>query len=120
MARGAERLFGALLLVAVTLILPGLALAPVFARFGAAFALVPLAVSVGAFSAYALDKRRAGRAGARIAEATLLTLDAFGGWPGGLLAQQWLRHKTAKASYQAVFWLIVLGYQGVAAWWLWG
>lgn len=120
MARGAERFFGALLLVAATLILPGLAFAPVCARFGAAAALAPLAVSVVSFSAYAIDKRRAGRARARIAEATLLTLDAVGGWPGGLVAQQWLRHKTAKTGYQVVFWLIVLGYQGAAAWRLFG
>lgn len=118
MARGAERLLAALLLVAVTLVLPGLALAPVCARFGAAVALAPLAVSILSFSAYAIDKRRAGRAGARIAEATLLTLDAVGGWPGGLVAQRLWRHKTAKVSYQLAFWPIVAAYQAAAIGWL--
>lgn len=31
-----------------------------------------------------------------------------GGWPGALLAQQWLRHKSSKTSFQLQFWLMVL------------
>ena len=31
-----------------------------------------------------------------------------GGWPGGLLAQQWLRHKTSKRSFQQMFWVTVV------------
>ena len=30
------------------------------------------------------------------------------GWPGALLAQQVLRHKTSKTSFIAVFWLTIL------------
>ena len=39
------------------------------------------------------------------------TLHAFGfafGWPGALLAQQLLRHKTAKDSFVATFWMTVV------------
>ncbi len=59
------------------------------------------------FLLYRLDKRRAEKDGPRIAEATLHLLELAGGWPAALLAQRALRHKSAKRSYQAVFWLIV-------------
>ena len=35
-------------------------------------------------------------------------LGLAGGWPGGLLAQHYLRHKSAKASFQVAFWLTML------------
>jgi uncharacterized membrane protein YsdA (DUF1294 family) len=31
-----------------------------------------------------------------------------GGWPGALLAQKVLRHKSSKQSFQVVFWVTVL------------
>lgn len=64
--------------------------------------------------AYAVDKRRAERGERRVPEATLHMLDALGGWPGGLLVSQTLRHKTVKLSYRLVFWAIALGH-----WALW-
>ncbi len=36
------------------------------------------------------------------------TLALAGGWPGALLAQQWLRHKSAKQEFRAVFWATVV------------
>ena len=37
-----------------------------------------------------------------------------GGWPGALLAQQWLRHKSAKREFRAVFWAtLVLNVAGL-------
>jgi uncharacterized membrane protein YsdA (DUF1294 family)/cold shock CspA family protein len=56
------------------------------------------------FVAYAADKSAATRGGWRIAESTLLGLGLLGGWPGALLAQQVLRHKSVKASFRAAFW----------------
>lgn len=72
-------------------------------------------MSVAAAALYALDKRRAsaGR-GRRIAERTLHAIEALGGWPGAILARRALRHKTAKASFLVVSWLIVAMH--AAAW----
>lgn len=44
----------------------------------------------------------------------LQTWSLFGGWPGAFLAQRQFRHKTAKPTFQTVFWLIVLIHQLVA------
>ena len=44
----------------------------------------------------------------RTPERTLLLLGLVGGWPGAVLAQQWLRHKTSKRSFQQMFWFTVL------------
>ena len=62
-----------------------------------------LALSLGCFVAYAIDKSAARSGAWRTPEATLLLLGLVGGWPGAVLAQQWLRHKTSKASFQWKF-----------------
>ena len=58
--------------------------------------------------AYAADKFAARSGGWRTRESTLLLLGLLGGWPGALLAQQWLRHKSAKPSFRNAFWLTVV------------
>jgi uncharacterized membrane protein YsdA (DUF1294 family)/cold shock CspA family protein len=70
----------------------------------ALLALVYPAISVVTFAAYALDKSAAQRKAWRTPESTLHILALAGGWPGALLAQQFLRHKSAKAEFRAVFW----------------
>ena len=67
-----------------------------------------LGVSAVTFGAYAIDKSAARLRQRRVAETSLILLGMFGGWPGGILAQQLLRHKTAKLSFRAVFWMSVL------------
>lgn len=67
-------------------------------------ALVYLAASAVCFIAYALDKSAARRGAWRTPESTLLLLGLIGGWPGGLIAQQRLRHKSNKPSFKAAFW----------------
>jgi uncharacterized membrane protein YsdA (DUF1294 family) len=45
-----------------------------------------------------------------------------GGWPGAVLAQQWLRHKSSKAAFRARFRVTVIVNAGLflaLAWW-WG
>lgn len=70
------------------------------------FALYWIA-SVVTFLAYALDKSAARRGRWRTPESTLQGLALIGGWPGALLAQQWLRHKSSKAHFLMLFWLLV-------------
>jgi uncharacterized membrane protein YsdA (DUF1294 family) len=71
-------------------------------------AVLYLPASTIAFLAYAFDKRAARRRQRRISENTLHMLALLGGWPGALLAQKWLRHKTAKKSFQRIFFGTVL------------
>ncbi|WP_150119058.1 DUF1294 domain-containing protein [Massilia sp. NR 4-1] len=66
------------------------------------------AASVLAFIFYAIDKSAARSERWRTPESTLLLLGLACGWPGALLAQQWLRHKTVKTSFQLMFWASVL------------
>ncbi|MGE8064679.1 DUF1294 domain-containing protein [Pseudomonas sp. NPDC089569] len=77
--------------------------------------LIPLAAyglaSALAFLLYWSDKRKARVDQWRTPENVLHALEFAGGWPGALLAQQVLRHKTRKLSFQLVFWFIVLLHQ---------
>lgn len=70
------------------------------------------------FGLYRLDKNRAIRGEWRISESTLHLCEFFGGWAGGLLAQQIIRHKNQKLSFQIVFWLIVSSHLLAWADWL--
>ncbi len=74
------------------------------------------AMSIVTFVAYGVDKRRARCGRWRIPEATLHLLDAAFGWPGGLAAQRFFRHKVRKTSFQISFWAIVAMH---LAFWSW-
>jgi uncharacterized membrane protein YsdA (DUF1294 family) len=67
-----------------------------------------LLMSLITYGFYAKDKAAAIRGDWRIPEKTLHGLSLCGGWPGALIAQQRLRHKTKKVSFRVVFWLTVL------------
>jgi uncharacterized membrane protein YsdA (DUF1294 family)/cold shock CspA family protein len=69
-----------------------------------------------AFILYAWDKASATRDGLRTPENTLLIIGLVGGWPGALIAQEVLRHKTAKTSFQTSFWITVIVNVGVLGW----
>jgi uncharacterized membrane protein YsdA (DUF1294 family)/cold shock CspA family protein len=60
------------------------------------------------FLAYAADKSAAQAGRFRTQESALHLLDIAGGWPGGLIAQRLLRHKTTKKSFQLAFWMCVV------------
>ncbi|WP_422126870.1 DUF1294 domain-containing protein [Thioalkalivibrio sulfidiphilus] len=67
-----------------------------------------LAACLVTFSSYALDKSAARQGRWRTQESTLHLFSLAGGWPGALMAQQRLRHKSRKQPFQTVFWLTVL------------
>ncbi|PSN15025.1 DUF1294 domain-containing protein [filamentous cyanobacterium CCT1] len=74
-------------------------------------------MSVFTYVLYADDKTRAKQKVWRTSEQTLHVCELVGGWPGGYVAQQVLRHKSLKQSYQVEFWLIVAIHQ--IAWLVW-
>jgi uncharacterized membrane protein YsdA (DUF1294 family)/cold shock CspA family protein len=101
---------------------------------GAAFFLVSVAAAVLAskipplvlalytvaslftFIMYAVDKAAARQGARRTQESTLHLLSLAGGWPGALVAQQKLRHKSRKQSFRSVFWITVLLNCAVFCW----
>lgn len=67
-----------------------------------------LALSAVTFVVYGIDKNSAQRNGWRVPERILQFLAFTGGWPGAWIAQQVLRHKTSKRSFQIEFWICVI------------
>ena len=100
--------------------------ATLFSLWGAVtfLSITPIALlaypvfSLAAVLIYARDKLSALRGHWRVPESTLHLIEAAGGWPGAYVAQQTMRHKTIKPSYQVVYWLIVAGHVGFWALWL--
>ena len=88
-----------LLLVGVSVFLTGLP----FIVLGAY-----LFVSTVTYFAYAIDKSSAQAGHWRISEKALQLLALAGGWPGALVAQQILRHKSKKGSFRIVLWIAIL------------
>ncbi len=82
---------------------------------------VLLAACYGLLSAvllllYAWDKRAARSGRRRTRERTLHLLALAGGWPGALLAQRLLGHKSSKRPFLRVFWLTVVGNGALLTW----
>lgn len=75
-----------------------------------------LVLSLLTFVMYARDKAAAEKGAWRTQENTLHMLSLVGGWPGALIAQQQLRHKTNKKSFRSVFRLTVLLNCGAFIW----
>ncbi|MBJ6799888.1 DUF1294 domain-containing protein [Geomonas propionica] len=76
--------------------------------FPAALLFAYLLASLLAFLLYALDKQAALRGMRRVRERTLHLAALLGGWPGAVLAQRALHHKTQKGSFLVLFRLTVL------------
>jgi uncharacterized membrane protein YsdA (DUF1294 family)/cold shock CspA family protein len=62
------------------------------------------AASIIAFIMYWDDKSAARRGRWRTRENSLLLCGLIGGWPGALIAQRLLRHKSSKTEFQICFW----------------
>ena len=71
-------------------------------------AFIYLGLSILAFAMYAADKRAAQGNHWRTPENTLLLVGLIGGWPGAVVAQQLLRHKTKKLRFRTRFWSTVI------------
>ncbi|HEY0377747.1 MAG TPA: cold shock and DUF1294 domain-containing protein [Pyrinomonadaceae bacterium] len=64
--------------------------------------------SIITYGSYARDKTAAQNARRRIPESTLHLMSLVGGWPGALIAQVLLRHKTRKSSFLMGYWFTVI------------
>ena len=103
-----------------SLVLPAATLVRLFAasQFPVYAVLYVSALSGVTFLFYGYDKMQARNLEWRVAETTLQTLALAGGWPGALAGMHYFQHKTRKTRFQAVFWGIVLCWEGVA-WVVW-
>jgi len=77
-----------------------------------------LIISGFTFIAYGLDKSAARKGKWRTKESTLQLMALIGGWPGALLAQRWLRHKSQKMSFRITLWLMIAVNNSVLLWFL--
>lgn len=75
-----------------------------------------MVASLLTFIMYAIDKSAARKGHWRTQESALHVMSLAGGWPGALVAQQKLRHKSRKKSFRSVFWATVLLNVGVFIW----
>ena len=73
-------------------------------------------VSLITFLWYAKDKSAAKKGAWRTPEGTLHLLSLTGGWPGALVAQQKLRHKSKKQPFRLIFWVTVMLNCGILVW----
>lgn len=77
-------------------------------------------VNLAALLLYGYDKAASSRGRLRVPETVLHAVALLGGSPAAFLSQQLFRHKTAKTSFRASFWLIVVvqaAVVGAALWW---
>jgi len=63
-----------------------------------------LVLNLATMVIYAIDKSAAHSGAWRVSEKQLHLLALLGGWPGAWWAQQWLRHKSSKQPFRAVYW----------------
>lgn len=76
-----------------------------------------LGASLVTYFIYARDKSSAQKGGWRTSEKTLFLFGLAGGWPGALVAQQTLRHKSKKTSFRVTFAATVI-FNCVGLFWL--
>ena len=79
----------------------------------AGYMIIVVVMSLVCFFAYGFDKRQAANGGRRVSERTLHLMAFLGGWPGALMGQRQFRHKTQKATFRIVFWIVVVLHVGI-------
>ncbi|MFT5594851.1 MAG: uncharacterized membrane protein YsdA (DUF1294 family) [Oceanicoccus sp.] len=77
------------------------------------FSIVILVSSLLTYVVYAHDKTAATHGNWRVPEKTLHLLSLLFGWPGAMVAQEKLRHKTKKRGFRFVFWLTAFANMGL-------
>ncbi|EGR3414133.1 DUF1294 domain-containing protein [Vibrio parahaemolyticus] len=77
--------------------------------FNGEILLIPLylVLSIFTYFMFAWDKQAAQNGSWRTSESTLHTLSLVGGWPGALLAQFQLRHKSRKQPFKFILWITI-------------
>jgi len=93
-----------------------LVLSALLGRLPLAIAGLYIASSIVTFIAYAIDKSAAQNNRWRTQESTLHLLALAGGWPGALIAQKTLRHKSKKQEFQTFFRVTVIANCFILAW----
>lgn len=76
------------------------------------------ALSLVAFFMYAEDKSAAEQSRWRTPESTLHMIALAGGWPGALIAQRFLHHKTTKQPFRTIFWITVASNCAALGWFI--
>jgi uncharacterized membrane protein YsdA (DUF1294 family)/cold shock CspA family protein len=111
-----KRKHGSLSIVVAVLFLIIVGVSVLSARMPPQILMLYIVASLLTFIMYALDKSAAKNGAWRTQESTLHLLSIAGGWPGALIAQIKLRHKSKKQSFRSVFWVTVLLNCGAFAW----
>jgi len=75
-----------------------------------------VAICVLTFLMYAFDKSAAKKGQWRTPEKTLHLLALMGGWPGAMLAQSLLHHKSTKKSFLLLYWLTIVLHISFTVW----
>ncbi len=112
----AKRTGSAAALVFVAVFFAAVYAAVLFGDLSPVALLVYPVASAVTFAAYAIDKSAAQKGRWRTSEGTLHLLSVIGGWPGALVAQSVLRHKSRKQPFRAVFWITVILNCAAVAW----
>jgi len=107
---------GSTSVIVVALFSSLLALSVLFGYLPLSVLVVYGGMSLLTFIVYFMDKSAARRGTWRISEKTLHVFSLLCGWPGALMAQQLLRHKSKKTEFRIVFWLTVLGNCAALIW----
>lgn len=72
------------------------------------FLVLYLSMSLITFCFFVQDKRASIKGQSRIRERTLFCLILVCGWPGALLAQQLIRHKSVKIRFIRLSWSLIV------------